>query len=136
MAFFEGLVFTEDGAEAPAVYVGADSFYVVDEQGFRRHVDAREVDRAVLSRFVEQIAEHREEAAEAMLRMMGQDDLFAKAMVDASLDNINVDEVVSHSLPADARQWLGMIGFRVIINVHGEVVRVEMPAATEDWDED
>ena len=134
MAFFEGLVFTEDGAEAPVTYVGAESFYVVDDQGFRRHVDARAVDRVVLAQFTEQIADHREEAAEAMLKLMGQDDLFAKAMVDAQLKNINLDEVVSHALPTEARQWLGMMGFRVVINLHGEVVHVEMPATT-DWDE-
>jgi hypothetical protein len=135
MAFFEGLVFTEDGAEAPVVYIGADSFYVVDDDGFRRHVDAAEVDRAVLSQFAEQVAEHREEAAVAMLRMMGQDDLFAKAMVDASLNNIKVEEMVKHRLPPDARQWLSMLGFSVVINRHGEVVQVNLPAATDGWDE-
>ncbi|MCX6029096.1 MAG: hypothetical protein NT169_07310 [Chloroflexi bacterium] len=135
MAFFEGLVFTEDGTEAPVTCVGADSFYVIDDQGFHRHVDAREVDRVVLSQFAEQLSEHREEAAEAMLKLMGQDDLFAKAMVDAQLKNINLDEVVSHSLPPEARQWLGMMGFRVVINLHGEVVHVDMPAAT-GWDEE
>jgi hypothetical protein len=134
MAFFEGLVFTEDGAEVPVTCVGADSFYVIDDLGFRRHVDAREVDRTVLGQFAEQLADHREEAAEAMLKLMGQDDLFAKAMVDAQLNNINLDEVVSHTLPPEARQWLGMMGFRVVINLHGEVVQVEMPAAT-GWDE-
>ena len=133
MAFFEGLVFTEDGVETPVTYVGAESFYVVDDQGFRRHVDAREVDRVVLAQFADQIADHREEAAEAMLKLMGQDDLFAKAMVDVQLKNINLDEVVSHSLPAEARQWFGMMGFRVVINLHGEVVHVELPAATTDW---
>jgi hypothetical protein len=37
-------------------------------------------------------------------------------------------------LPPDAQQWLSMLGFRVVINLHGEVVRVDMPAATEEWD--
>ena len=39
--------------------------------GFRRHVEARPIDRAVLEQFAEQITAHRHEAAEAMLRLPG-----------------------------------------------------------------
>jgi len=136
MAFFEGLVETEDGAPVSVAYIGAESYYVIDDQGFRRHVDARQVDEYVLSMFVEQLREHEDEASEAMLRMMGQDDLFTKAMVDSTLDNITLDQVIGQSLPPEARQWLGMLGFRIVINLHGEVVRVDMPAAAEGWDEE
>lgn len=135
MAFFEGLVFTEDGQEAPVVYIGADSYYVVDDQGFRRHVDAREVDRVVLGQFAEQLAEHRDEASEALLKFLGRDDLFTKAMVDSSLEKMDIEQALQHTLPPEAREWLGLLGFRVIINVHGEVVRVELPSAPEGWEE-
>jgi len=33
-------------------------------------------------------------------------------------------------IPDDMRAYLGMIGFKIVINVHGEVVRVEQPGAT------
>jgi hypothetical protein len=136
MAYFEGLVVTEDGEPVPVTWIGSTSYYVVDDQGFRRHIEARTVDRAVLEQFIEQISAHRDEAAEAMLRLLGQDDLFTKAMVDATLANINLDQVLEHGLPPEARQWLGMLGFRVVINLHGEVVHVELPAAPEGWDEE
>lgn len=136
MAFFEGLVETEDGAPVSVVYVGADSYYVVDDQGFRRHIEASEVDRLVMAQFLAQLQEHKDEAGQAMLKMMGQDDLFTKAMVDSTLDNLKVEQVIGQALPPEARQWLGMLGFRIVINLHGEVVRVDMPAATEGWDED
>lgn len=135
MPFFEDLVVTEDGAPVGVSYVGATPYYVVDDQGFRRHVEARPIDRAVLEQFIEQLMAHRDEASEAMLRLMGQDDLFAKAAVDSTLDNINVEKLLDQTLSAEARQWLGMLGFRVVINLHGDLVRVEMPAAPAEDEE-
>jgi len=70
-----------------------------------------------------------------MLRMMGRDDLFTKAAVDSALQNINLEQMLDQTLPVEARQWLAMLGFRVVINLHGELVRVEMPAAAGDFDE-
>lgn len=134
MAFFSGLVETEDGAPVASTIVGAASYYVIDDQGFRRHVEAAEVDRVVLGQFLAQLQEHRAEAGAVMLRMLGQDDLFTKAMVDSTLRNIDVEQVLQQTMPAEARQWLQMLGFRVVIDVHGEVVRVDMPAAAEDED--
>ena len=136
MAFFEGLVETEDGAPVAVTYIGSQSYYVVDDQGFRRHIEAGEIDRVVLAQFLTQLQEHRDEASQAMLQMMGQDDLFTKAMVDSTLNNINVDQVANQALPPDGRQWLGMLGFRIIINLHGEVVRVDMPSAPEGYDDE
>lgn len=136
MAFFEGLVETEEGLPVTVREIGGVSYYVIDDQGFLRHVEAAEVDRPVLAQFLAQLREHQDEASEAMLRLLGQDDLFTKAMVDASIRNIDLDQILTQRLPDEARQWLGMLGFRVVINIHGEVVRVELPAAPEDWNEE
>ena len=134
MAFFEGLVVDEDGHPVSVVRLGEASYYVVDDSGFRRHVDAGDVDRLVLEQFVAQLGAHRDEAAAAMLRVIGQEDLFTKAMVDSTILNIDVDQLLGHELPADVRQWLGMMGFRIVINRHGELTRVDMPAAAPDDD--
>jgi hypothetical protein len=135
MPFFDDLIMTEEGAPVSVRYIGATAYYVIDDRGFQRHVEARPIDRAVLTQFLDQLAEHRDEASEAMLRMMGKDDLFAKAAVDSALHNINLEQMLDQTLPAEARQWLGMLGFRVVINLHGELVRVDMPAAAEGFDE-
>lgn len=84
MAFFEGLVETEDGAKVETAIIGGEDFYVIDDQGFRRHVEAAEIDRLVLGQFLEQMQEHRNEASQAMLRLMGSEDLFTKAMTASS----------------------------------------------------
>lgn len=135
MGFFEGLVETEDGAKVETAIIGGENFYVIDDQGFRRHVEAAAIDRIVLGQFLEQMQEHRDEASQVMLKLMGSEDLFAKAAVDSTLKNIHVDQMLGQTLPPDVRQWLGMLGFRVVIDYHGDVIRVDMPAAPEIGDE-
>src|SRR5512139_2078316 len=131
MAFFEGLIETEDGAPVSVATVGDADYYVIDDAGFKRHVEASTVDRIVLAQFLEQMQEHRDEASQAMMKLMGSEDLFTKAAVDSTLKNVSVDQMLGQRLPPDARQWLGMLGLRVVIDYHGEVVRVDMPAAPE-----
>jgi hypothetical protein len=132
MAFFEGLVVSEDGQPVSVVRLGKATYYVVDDSGFHRHVDARTVDGAVLEQFIAQLGAHREEAAVAMLRMIGQEDLFTKAMVDSALRNIDIEQLLDNELPADVRQWLGMMGFQVVIDRHGDIMSVNMPEAAAD----
>jgi hypothetical protein len=39
----------------------------------------------------------------------------------------NVEQLVTTGMPAETRQWLGMMGFKIVINLHGEVVTLDMP---------
>jgi hypothetical protein len=65
-----------------------------------------------------------------MLDMMGKDDLFTKAAVESSIDHM--EDAVGQPIPEDARQWLGMLGFRIVIDFHGVVVDVQLPAGAID----
>ncbi len=132
-ALFAGLIQDEDGHSVDAVLVGDVPNYVVDDAGFRRHVESEGVDRQVIEQLREQFMAHQEIATEAMLQMLGKDDLFTKAMIDASIKNM--DKVIEHGLPEGARAWLGMLGFRVIINRQGEVVELDMPEQAYGFDE-
>ena len=124
-ALFAGLVQDQDGNPVDVAMIGEVPNYVVDDAGFRRHIESEAVDRQVIEMLREQFMAHREIATEAMLEMLGKDDLFTKAMIDASIKNM--DQVIQQGLPDGARAWLGMLGFRVIINRHGEVVDLDMP---------
>jgi hypothetical protein len=124
-ALFAGLVEDDSGRPVDVALVGGEPCYVVDDDGFRVHVPSEPIDRHVIETFRQQFLEHREIATEAMLQMLGKDDLFTKAMIDSSIENMA--QVIERGLPEDARAWLGMLGFRVVINAHGEVVRLEMP---------
>lgn len=128
-ALFEGLVYDESDRPVGVAMVGGVPCYVVDDGGFLLHVESEPVDRQVLGLFREQFLEHREIATEAMLKMLGSDDLFTKAAIDASVDQM--DRVFQTGLPEDARMTLGLLGFRVIINAHGELVRVDVPEQAE-----
>jgi hypothetical protein len=132
-ALFVGLVQDEAGNPVEAVMVGDVPNYVIDDAGFRRHVESERVDRQVIEMLRDQFLAHREIATEAMLQMLGKDDLFTKAMIDASIKNM--DQVIEQGLPDGAGAWLGMLGFRVILNTHGEVVRLEMPEQYETFGE-
>jgi hypothetical protein len=132
-ALFAGLIQDEDGHSVDAVLVGDVPNYVVDDAGFRRHIESEGVDRQVIEQLREQFMAHQEIATESMLQMLGKDDLFTKAMIDASIKNM--DKVIEHGLPEGARAWLGMLGFRVIINRHGEVLELDMPEQAYGSDE-
>jgi hypothetical protein len=130
-ALFAGLVQDEDGNPVDVAAVGSTPYYVVDDAGFRRHVEAEAVDRRVIEMLREQFMAHREIATEAMMQMLGKDDLFTKAMIDASIKNM--EQILKTGLPEGARAWLGMLGFRVIIDLHGEVVSLDMPEEYDDY---
>jgi hypothetical protein len=132
-ALFAGLVQDEAGDPVDVVCVGDVPNYVVDDAGFRRHVESEVVDRQVIGMLREQFMAQREMATEAMLQMLGRDDLFTKAMIDASIKNM--DQVIEQGLPEEAQAWLGMLGFRVIVDTHGQVVRLEMPEQPASFDE-
>ena len=72
--------------------------------------------------------------SEQAAKMMGQDDPFSKAIIEQQLKNIDkqFDALMQTGIPEDMRAYLGMMGFKVVINYHGEIVRVEQPGASGD----
>jgi len=137
-ALFAGLVFNERDQPAEVVYLGETPFYVILDDDFRRHVEARAVDSQVMHWLRDRIMEHQDLVTEQAMRMIGRDDLFTKAMLDSSLRNIDrqIDQMSEVGLPEAARAWLGMMGFRVVVDVHGQVVSVNLPAEADDEDDD
>ena len=43
-----------------------------------------------------------------------------------------MERLLDVGLPEEARQWLGLMGIRVVIDVHGDVVDFEMPGAIDE----
>jgi hypothetical protein len=135
-SLFLGLVFSEDGKQLSAAHVGDEPFYIFDDSGFQRHIRARDVDEAILRWLWEQIRGHERELAEQAARMTGQEDLFSRAVLQHSLAHPEayVEEIFRHGLPEETRMWMGMMGFRAVVNVHGDLLRVEQPARAADDD--
>ncbi len=129
-AMFAGLVFDQEGNALDVTWVGENACYVVYEDDFKRHVDAAAVDRQVLRFMREQVEGNRDMAVSAMLEMMGRDDLFTKVAVESTIDNM--EQAVGQPIPEDARQWLGMLGFKIVIDEQGTVLDIQMPAGGID----
>jgi hypothetical protein len=133
-ALFKGLIYDERELPVEVAHVGSDAYYIVDDNGFRRHIDAEEVDRQVLGVFIEQLQDNKDLAVEQALKFLGRDDLFTKAAIDASVRNIDMDQIIAQGIPEQARNMMGMLGFRIIINHHGEVLRMDQPTAPDDYE--
>jgi hypothetical protein len=131
-ALFDGLVYDEQDNLVGVTHIGSDAHYVVDDAGFHRHINAEDVDRQVLQVLLDQLEENKDMAIEQALNFLGKDDLLTKAAVDASMRNVNIDQILKQGFPAQARDMMGMVGFRIIINLHGEVVRIDQPAVPYD----
>lgn len=131
---FAGLVIDEFGNPAESTLVGEEPCYVVDDAGFRRHIPSAQVDRQVFNHLVEMMKGSEEFLSEQTAKMLGQEDVFTVAAIQQQLKNIDqqFDQLIQAGLPEDMRAYLGMMGFKIIINVHGEVVKIEQPGAASD----
>jgi len=135
---FAGLVIDESGRAAESALIGSEPCYVVDDAGFRRHIPAEQIDRAVLAQMAEMMKGSEDILSEQTAKMLGQDDPFSVAMIEQQLKHIDqqFDVLLQTGMPEEMRAYLGMMGFKVIVNYHGELIRVEQPAAASDEDDD
>ena len=134
---FAGLVVDESDRVAETAYVGDEPCYVVDDYGFRRHIPSEQVDRVVLSQIADLMKGSEDLISEQTAKMLGQEDVFTKAAIEQQLKNIDkqFDQLMQAGIPEDMRAYLGMVGFKIVINVHGEVLKVEQPGASGGGDE-
>lgn len=130
---FAGLVVDEFDRPAESASVGGEPFYVVDDAGFKRHISAERVDRQVLQHMQELMQGNEGLLSEQAAKMLGQDDIFSKAMIENQLKNIDqqFETLMQQGIPEEARAYMGMAGFKVVINYHGDVLRVEQPSAPD-----
>jgi hypothetical protein len=134
---FAGLVIDEHENSVEVTFVGDEPCYVVDDAGFRRHIPSENVDRQVLERMREMIAGHEGIISEQAAKMLGQEDIFTKAMIETQLKQIEkqFDTLLDTGIPEEGRAYMGMTGFRIKINVHGEVLEVTQPGLIEPDEE-
>jgi len=126
-ALFADLVFNEEGQLAKGVYIGGVPHYAVPDGDFMRHVEAERVDRQIVLLLQERVRAMRDVITEGMIHMLGQEELFTRASIEHAIENmdsilepgaVDVDEL---------RTALWMTKFRATVNVHGDVVHLEIP---------
>jgi hypothetical protein len=137
-ALFQGLIYDEFDHPVEVAVIGGETFYVVDDQGFKRHIESDLVDRQILEQMFSMIEGNEELISQGTMKMLGQEDIFTKAAIESSLKDVEgqIQQMLTTGLPEDVRMWLGMVGFRASIDIHGTVIHIEQPSAPEaPWDE-
>jgi hypothetical protein len=135
---FTGLVVDEYDNPVESVLVGEEPCYVVNDAGFRRHIPSEVVDRQVLKTLSSMIEGSEGKIAEQAAKLLGQEDPFSKAMLESQIKNIDqqLDSILDTGIPEEGRAYMGMMGFRVRINIHGEVLALEQPGSIDDSGEE
>ena len=90
---------------------------------FLRHIPSEQVDRQVLEFMRKQISGNEDMLSEQAAKMLGTEDIFSKARLENQLKNLDkqFDALLEMGIPEESRAFMGMSGFKVVINVHGEV---------------
>lgn len=137
-ALFAGLVFDENDNQVENVYIGQDSCYVVDDNGFKRHILSEKIDRQVLNQMQEMIEGKEDILSQQAAKMLGQEDIFTYAMIANQLKNMSdqFDKLLETGIPYETRSYLGLMGLKIIINVHGDLIAVKQPGSTSSEEDE
>ena len=126
-ALFADLVFNEEEQPAKVVTIGNVPHYAVPDGDFLRHVEAEYVDRQIVEAIQERVRSMRDIVTEGVIHMLGEEDLFTRPSIEHAIEHmdrilepgaVDVDEL---------RTALWMTGFRATVDVHGDLVHLEMP---------
>jgi hypothetical protein len=81
---------------------------------------------------------HESMISEQTAKMLGQDDIFSRAMIESQLKNLDQQFIAlqESGIPEEGRAYMGMMGFRIKINVHGDLIDIEQPGVEDPGDED
>jgi len=133
-ALFEGLVVDEYDRLLETTFVGQDPCYVIDDNGFLNHILSETVDRQVLDKMLQAMEGHEDIISQQAAKMIGQDDLFTHALILNQLKQMDkqFDQLLQSGIPEETRAYLGLMGFKVIVNIHGDVLDVNQPGASID----
>ena len=103
-----------------------DEFY-----GLRPWKDYQERFAQVYGKFLDKAI------ADQTAKMLGQEDPFSRAMIESQLKQLDqqFDALLETGIPEESRAYMGMMGFQVKINMHGDVLGVEQPGAIGPEDE-
>lgn len=135
---FKGLISDEYDQPVETAMVGDEPCYVINNAGFLLHVPSRPIDLKILKSFGQQLEGKEELIAEQASKMMGQDDLFTHAILTSQLKNLDqhYETILNTGIPEETLAYLGMMGFRVTLDIHGEILKIEFPAAPPDGEGD
>jgi hypothetical protein len=128
---FHDLIFNEVGERVELVRVGAISHYAIPDAGFLRHVEAEYVDRQVIAWMKQRFVAMRDTIVDGVAHMMGEENLFTRATVEHTIENIDRVLATGNVDLDQLRTTLWMMKFRVVVDVHGDVVEIDASGLSE-----
>lgn len=136
-AIFEGLVFDEEGNSVETRVIGKESFYVVNDDGFLRHIPSVDVDRQIYDILKKQFEDNKDVIIEQTAKLLGQDDPFSQAVLANQFDNLDEQFAMLQKvgIPENDRMYMGMTGFRAVIDMHGSLIELQQPSREAGEDE-
>ncbi len=125
-ALFPGLVFDEYDRPLEPGWIGSEPAYIIDDAGFRRYIPSAQIDNVVLDEMKKLIQGNEDFISREAAKMIGAEDPFSKAIIKNQLKNIDkqFETLFEVGIPEEMRAWLGMIGFKVVVNYRGDVIEV------------
>jgi hypothetical protein len=72
---------------------------------------------------------HEDLIGDQTAKMLGQDDIFSRAMIEKQIRNIDQQftALFETGIPEEVRAYMGMAGLRIKINVHGDIIEITQP---------
>ena len=137
-ALFSGLIMDENDNPVDVGQIGEETYYIVNDAGFLRHIPSEEIDRQILKTFTDQISGNEDYLSKQAASMLGQDDTFTLAILKNQMKNIDqqIDSILETGIPEEVRAYLGMMGMKITINYHGEIINLTLPSKVDDGDSD
>mgnify|MGYP001109552604 CR=1 FL=1 len=134
---FPGLVIDENDNIVETTYVGNEPCYVVDDNGFLRHIPSEYVDRQVLQKMQDLVEGQESLLSEQAAKLLGQDDIFTRAMIESQFKQMDkqFNKILEIGIPEETVAYMGMSGFRILIDLHGEVINIEQPGLIDPNDD-
>jgi hypothetical protein len=92
-----------------------------------RHVEAEYVDRQIVAAIQERILAMRDVVTEGMIQLLGEEDLFTRPAIEHAIENMDRVFEAEDVDVDELRTALWMTGFRATVDVHGDLVHLELP---------
>jgi hypothetical protein len=132
-AIFEGLVYDPSGNLLSVDYDGSEAVYILNDDGFLRHIPAADVDRQIWDVLTAPLEGNEDAISAQAAKMLGQEDIFRLRSSAANWKTKDKQfEAVQASVYQKTARLPGMVGFRVTVDLHGEVIDVHQPGIIEE----
>lgn len=132
-AIFDGLVYDEEDNVVETIVIGNETFYKVNDSGFMRHIPSSQVDRQIFDILKKQFEDNKDAIIEQTAKILGQDDPFSQAVLANQFENFEdqFNMLMNIGIPENDRLYLGMTGFRAIIDIHGNLIELKQPTGID-----